>query len=156
MPVFDRQATLSRSFLSELTRQFSSASFPRYQGDRNHRLQSGNPSVHLRKFVDVSEADKANKMQAHIVETRQIAHRGFATVGIIALVGRSHGLPSGPGLKALQASSTSSCRRKRASGPRPGNDFFEAIFKMKWPSWGARRTREKAKRSRALHQQLRV
>lgn len=87
-------------------------------------------------FVDASEADKINKMQAHIVERAKALIRGFATVGIIALVDEATGYQRDRGRKALQEFLDkflqAEARKWTQTFP---NEFFESIFKMKNWTW---------------------
>jgi len=87
-------------------------------------------------FVDAAEKGKLNKMQAHILERAKALIRGFATVGIIALVDEATGYQRDRGRKALQEFLDKFLQDEAKKWTHTfHNDFFEAIFKMKGWSW---------------------
>jgi hypothetical protein len=87
-------------------------------------------------FVDAAEQGEINRMQVHIVDRAKALIRGFATVGIIALIDEATGYQEERGRKALQEFLdkvlVNEARKWTKTFP---NDFFEAIFKMKGWTW---------------------
>lgn len=86
-------------------------------------------------FVDAAEAKKLNSMQTHIFERSKLLIRGFATVGIIALVDEATGFQDIRTKQALQEILEKFIARELRPWVKTfPNEFYEELFRLrKWP-----------------------
>jgi len=92
-------------------------------------------------FVDAERADALNENQRHIAERARILYRGFATLGIIALVDEATGYQEIRAKEALQAYLARFIRKELAAWvQRFPDDFFREMYRLKkWPWKGSSR-----------------
>ena len=92
-------------------------------------------------FVDAERAGVLNENQRHIAERARILYRGFATLGIIALVDEATGYQEIRAKEALQAYLERFIRKELAAWvQRFPDDFFREMYRLKrWPWKGSSR-----------------
>ncbi len=86
-------------------------------------------------FIDAQEKNALNENQTHIAERSKVLVRGFATVGIIALVDEATGFQEVRKRDALQKILDKYLRKEYAAwAQRFPMEFYEELFRLKgWP-----------------------
>jgi len=105
-------------------------------------------------FIDAEDAKSLASNQSHIAEKCKILYRGFATLGIIALIDEATGYQEVRPKDALQAYLEMLIRKELAAWAKKFPDeFYENIYKLKgwvWPGMGKNRFSVVAKYTRDL------
>jgi hypothetical protein len=87
-------------------------------------------------FIDANESKKLLKTQLHILEQCKMLVRGFATVGIVALIDEATGYQYDREKDALKMFLEKFLLKEQAKWIKTFPDeFFEVIFKMKKWNW---------------------
>lgn len=87
-------------------------------------------------FLDADDAEKLNKNQRHIAEMCKILIRGFAEVGIIALVDEATGYQEIRRKEALQAILDKYLRKELAVwAKRFPDEFYKEMFRLRGWQW---------------------
>lgn len=87
-------------------------------------------------FIEAERADKLNKSQKHIADRARILYRGFATLGIIALVDEATGHQGDRARDALQQFLEQFLRKELAAWVKKFPDeFYENIYKLRGWNW---------------------
>lgn len=92
-------------------------------------------------FIDAEREDKLAENQRHIAERARILYRGFAKLGIIALVDEATGYQEIRARDALQAYLERFIRKELAAWVKTfPDDFFRELYRLKrWPWTGSSR-----------------
>ena len=94
-------------------------------------------------FIEADRAGKLNKTQMHISDRARILYRGFATLGIIALVDEATGHQEDRARDALQQFLEQFLRKELAAWVKKFPDeFYENIYKLRgwvWPGMAKNR-----------------
>jgi len=136
MPVFLTANNLKPYISSELAENSAPINFTDLSGKNSigYRAQLL-PSI-CYVFLDASEAGILLANQVHIAERCKILVRGFATVGIIALVDEATGYQDIRPRDALQRYLEAYLLKEYAKwAKRFPDEFFENIFRMKGWTW---------------------
>ncbi|MDO8430962.1 MAG: P63C domain-containing protein [Candidatus Binatus sp.] len=87
-------------------------------------------------FMDARYAKKLRPNQEHIAEACRILYRGFATIGLIALIDEATGFQSVRAREALQALLDKFLRKELAAwAKRFPDEFYEQIYRLKNWEW---------------------
>jgi hypothetical protein len=85
-------------------------------------------------FIDAERADALNENQRHIADRAHLLYRGFATLGIIALVDEATGYQAVRDRDALQALLDQYLLKEHAAwAKRFPDEFYQQMFRLK--SW---------------------
>lgn len=87
-------------------------------------------------YTDAKEAGALTRNQLHIAEAAKILHRGFAVVGIVALVDEATGYQEVRDRLALQAILDRFLRKEFAAwAKRFPDEFYEELFRLRGWQW---------------------
>jgi len=87
-------------------------------------------------FIDAERAGKLNDRQIHIAERARILYRGFANLGIIALIDEATGYQEIRARDALQAYLEKFIRKELAAWVKTFPDeFFRELYRLKRWKW---------------------
>lgn len=139
LPVFLRPHSLS-PFISDELRTASVPVKFRLRGPKNESNALGFRAEMLpltcQVFIEAYNAGALNNKQVHIAEKCMSLVRGFALVGIIALIDEATGYQEIRDRKALQEILDKYLRKEYASwAKRFPDDFYQQIFRLRGWQW---------------------
>ena len=107
------------------------------------RVRRENPPHVCNVFLDAKDANALQQSQVHIAATCKVLQRGFATVGIIALIDEATGYQEVRDRDALRQILEAYLRQELAAWvKRFPDEFYKEIYRLRnwpWPGMGKNR-----------------